>query len=297
MIDLLMLLCGLSVESARTLYAKRVAALASGVPNARFSKSLPVQYWEDDEPPEKPEEVELFDRSGNIAIVELRGVMYKFGSAWWGEASTYWATQAVIQATNSPTVDGIVILCDSPGGSTSYLRELADAIAAASAKKPTATQVEGMCASAAYYAACASSGIYMGPMDMVGSIGTIISFYDYSKLAEEEGIKPDPITHDGKGTESLKATGMIGTSLTEDQRALLQGIVDTYFADFRQQVIKGRTGKMTPAQVDKVATGAVFVGQEAVKLGLVDGVRTLDKTIAAVADHANALKAAKYRAA
>jgi len=187
-------------------------------------------------------------------------------------------TRQVELASVDNAVKAIVLRVDSPGGSVDGLAELGDAVRAAARRKPTIGQVEGMAASAAYYAIAGASEIVAGRMDMVGSVGTILVVYDASEAAQSAGLRVVPITS-GK----FKATAAFGTPLTADEQAYLQGIVDSYFADFRRTVMSGGGRFIGPAEWSEVSDGRVFVAGEAKRLGLVDKFGRMGDTVAALA--------------
>src|SRR5699024_4511213 len=124
---------------------------------------------------------------------------------------------AVQSAMADDAVDNIVLVIDSPGGSTAALSDLGDTIAWAREHKTIISQVDTMAASAAYYVAAQTSKIYAGRMDLVGSIGVRMTLYDYSKAFGDAGIKAIPID-----TGEFKSAGEIGTEITEAQIAEFQ---------------------------------------------------------------------------
>lgn len=214
-------------------------------------------------------------RSG-MGIVRVRGEMVKAASPsaqrFFGLASASDLRMAVRAAAQDEDVRTIVMLVDSPGGSVDGLAELGDEVRAAAQIKPVIAQVDGMAASAAYYAIANATEIRAQRMDMVGSIGTYLAIPDMSGMAEQMGIEMVVAA-----TGELKGMGIPGTELTEAHRAEMQRLVNRYFADFRSAVISGRT--MTAEQFERVSTGAVFVGDEAVSLGLVDKISSVDETL------------------
>lgn len=214
--------------------------------------------------------------TGTTAVIPLRGVMVKQDSwinAYYGLTSSVAVRQAVRSARVDPAIEQIVLLCDTPGGSVMALAELGDEVAAAAKEKPVIAQVDGMTASAGYYVAAQATQIFAGRMDMIGSIGTRMVVYDMSKAFEEEGIKP--LVFD---TGEFKSAGEPGTVITEAQQADFQRIVDSYFADFAATVMQGRG--MSEQQFKAVSDGRTFLSQDALKLGLIDGIQTLEVTLA-----------------
>lgn len=216
---------------------------------------------------------------GGVARIPVRGPLVKsvgFIEAILGFSSTTSIQQMVEQAAADESVKNIVLEVDSPGGSVSGLAELADAIFAAKDEKPVIAQVDGMAASAGYLIASQATEIFAGREDMVGSIGVRLMLYDFSKLFESEGVEAVPID-----TGEFKSAGAMGTEITEAQRADFQRIVDIYFDGFIDAITRGRS--MSESAAREVGDGRMFVGQEAVDLGLVDGIQTLRDTLSNLA--------------
>lgn len=211
---------------------------------------------------------------GQIGLIHITGPMLK-GSAeayWYGGTSTVEATRAINEFASSDGMKSIVLNFDSPGGTVDGLAELGDAIFEARKKKKVYSQVSGTMASAAYYAASQADRIYAGRMDMIGSIGTRLMLYDFSQYFENLGIKAIPID-----TGPMKSAGATGTEITAEQQAYFQDMVNGYFDDFVAMVSRGRG--MPKADVRKVADGRMFMADDAVKNGLIDGIQTLDVTV------------------
>jgi signal peptide peptidase SppA len=216
----------------------------------------------------------LWTESG-VAVIEVRGVMIKGGSEWWGECPTDRVGEAVRASMLDPEIFASMMLYDTPGGSVDGLAELADDIKAHAKVKPIVAQVAGMCASAGYYEAACCQKIYAQRMDLVGSIGTRMMLYDWSKLFEKEGLKAIPID-----TGEYKSAGAQGTEITKNHQAYFQSIVDVYFKDFFDVVTAGRAAKMSPEQVKKASDGRVWIAHECLTMGLIDGIQTPPQTLA-----------------
>lgn len=180
---------------------------------------------------------------------------------------------AVQHALADPDIETILLRVDSPGGSVSGIAELVDVIAAAD--KPVIAQVEGMAASAAYWIASQADSIKVGRMDLVGSIGARLMLYDYSKAFEDAGIEAVPID-----TGEFKSAGAMGTVITDEQRADFQRLIDAAFDDFVADVAAGRD--LTEKAVRAVGDGRLFTAQEAIASSLVDGISTIEQTLAEI---------------
>lgn len=215
-------------------------------------------------------------RIGNVSLIRIGGVITKnpsFFTRWFGDTSTLEVEAAVKRAASDPEVRTILFQIDSPGGSVDGLAELGDTIFAARDRKQVIAQVTGMAASAAYYLASQADKVYAQRMDLIGSIGTRLMLYDFSRLFANEGIEAVPID-----TGEHKSAGAMGTEITESQRAEFQKIVNLYFEDFLKVVRRGRD--IGSAALQKIADGRLFGAVEARGLGLIDGVRTMDETMA-----------------
>lgn len=211
--------------------------------------------------------------SNGVAVIPVMGPMIRRAgpiARIFGITGTDSVRLAVETAIADEDINNILLRVDSPGGSVSGLDQLGDVLNGA--EKPVIAQVEGLAASAAYYVASQANRIMVGRGDLVGSIGTRIMLYDFSKMFENEGIEPVPID-----TGEFKSAGALGTEITERQREDFQRIVDFYFDDFVSVVARGRG--MTEDAVREVGDGRMFTPREAIDSGLVDGISTLERTL------------------
>jgi len=208
-----------------------------------------------------------------VAVIELRGTLLKYGS-WWSSLpfGTQGARLAIHNAMSAGDVNGILLSIDSPGGTVAGTADLADAVAAAAATKPVHVHIEDLGASAAYWVASGATRISANRTAMVGSIGTYMAIRDFSALFEREGVK----THVVRAGEA-KGIGVLGTEVTPEQLATLQATVDALNEQFLAAVEQGRGMKRD--QLERIADGRVFVGPEALELGLVDGIQNIEEAL------------------
>lgn len=229
-------------------------------------------------PEERAGDMDLpLEISGSTATIPIRGVMTKnpgFFTRFFGGTSTRMVQKAVEIAAADKGVDTVIMPVDSPGGSVDGLAELGDAVFKARESVTVIGQVEGLCASAAYYPISQADKVFAGRMDMIGSIGTRLVLFDESKAFEEAGIETVVID-----TGAFKSIGEPGTEVTDEQKAELQKTVNLFFADFKAVIARGRGRRLSAARLDEVADGRVFLADEAKALGLIDGIQTLDVTI------------------
>jgi signal peptide peptidase SppA len=205
-------------------------------------------------------------RQDGIAIVPVEGPLaYKpdpFEMLVYGVEDSRNVLEMVGGAARNADVTGILLNIDSPGGMMVGGFEIADAVRAADKAKPVVAWTGGWATSLAYLIGSQASQVISTRTAQVGSIGTILSIADYSKLFEARGIKVEVFTNK-EGT--LKGTGTIGTSLSEEQREHLQARVNQAHAEFKKQVLAAR-----PGIPDEAMKGQSLFGSEGKKLGLVD---------------------------
>jgi signal peptide peptidase SppA len=171
--------------------------------------------------------------------------------------------QELDQAEDTSKCRGIILDMDSPGGMVSGTPELADRIALV--EKPIYAFSRGMIASAAYWIASACDGIFTTRSAQVGSIGVYLPVLDVSGYYEQRGVKVELIKA-GK----FKGDGFPGTKLSDDGRAGLQERVNYIYSMFTAHVRSSRGAHIA----DETMQGQVFMGQEALRLGLVDALVT-----------------------
>ena len=168
-------------------------------------------------------------------------------------------------------VRAVVLQFDSPGGSAAGVEDTAAEIAALNAKKPCIAFADGQCCSAAYWMASQCCAIYGIRSADVGSVGVYMALLDESRAYEMDGYKTE-LFKAGK----LKAMGVPGTSLNDEQRAFLQARVDGLYAKFVANVRGGRAGRTIP---DEALQGQSHDAEAAVRNGLMDSVTTRQQAI------------------
>lgn len=212
-----------------------------------------------------------------LAVVEISGTLMKHASSFDSSSSTVQLRRLITNLANDPTVAGILLVIDSPGGSVSGTADLADAIRNANAKKPVHAFGEDLVASAALWVAVSAERFTANTATaMIGSIGTFIGTYDYSAAAGQKGIKAKVYA-----TGPLKGTGFPGAEISAEQDAYLQSIVDQTQEHFTAAVAAGR--KLSVDKVKELATGGVYIAANALKNGLIDGIESRDQALSNLA--------------
>jgi signal peptide peptidase SppA len=171
----------------------------------------------------------------------------------------------LLAAENDRAVERIALMIESPGGSVGGVADLAATIR--EIKKPTSAFIRDIGASAAYWIASQADDVFVSRTGAVGSIGVYTAIADTSKAYEDAGVKIHLIA-----SGDFKGVGVQGIEIKEEALAGVKEEVMAYFREFTGSVAEGRG--MPEKQVLSVADGRVFVGRDAVDLGLADGVLT-----------------------
>src|SRR3979490_628525 len=157
----------------------------------------------------------------------------------------------------------VVVHINSPGGTTAGSEQLYDALVRLKAKKPLVVVVEGLAASGGYITAIAADHNVALQSSLVGSIGVLFQFPNFTELLKTVGVKVEEVK-----SSPLKAAPNGFEPTSPEARAALDSLVKDSYAWFRG-LVKERRG-MDDASLEKVADGRVFTGRQAVDLKLVD---------------------------
>lgn len=183
-------------------------------------------------------------------------------------------------------VKAVVIRINSGGGSAYASEQIWHQIMEMKKLKPVVVSMGGMAASGGYYMSAPANWIVAEPTTITGSIGIFGMFPDVSNLFREKlGLKFDEVK-----TNKYADFGTRARPFTEEEMSYLSLYVNRGYKLFCHRVAEGR--KMTDNQVEKIAQGHVFTGQDAQKIGLVDQLGGLD---VAVAKAAQLAKLPNYR--
>ncbi|MDL5142498.1 signal peptide peptidase SppA [Bacillus atrophaeus] len=238
---------------------------------------------------DESQEVTLEDGnlSSKIAVLEVSGTIQDNGdsSSLLGSDGYNHRTflKNLEQAKKDKTVKGIVLKVNSPGGGVYESAEIHKKLEEIKkeTKKPIYVSMGSMAASGGYYISADADKIYASPETITGSLGVIMESVNYSKLADELGIKFETIKS-GAHKDIMSAT----RDMTDEEKKIMQSMVDNSYEGFVDVISKGRN--MSEAEVKKIADGRIYDGKQAKKLNLVDELGFYDDTIAAMKkDHKN----------
>jgi len=218
----------------------------------------------------------------NVAIIPIDGVIGKRMNLFTqisGGTSSQILAEDYEKAMNDPSIKGIVLHVDSPGGTVDGTQQASDLMASYRGQKPVVACADGLMASAAYWLGSNADEIYIADETTdVGSIGVVAKHMDISGYEEKNGIKTTEITA-GKYKRAVSQY----MPLSDEGRALIQADLDQIYALFVETVAKNRETDVA-AVLENMADGRTFLGRNAIDAGLVDGVATLAESIERVKD-------------
>jgi len=164
---------------------------------------------------------------------------------------------------DSKSTRAVLVTIDSPGGTTSGAERLYDALRRLAVKKPTVAVVGSMAASGGYIAALGADRIVSLGNALVGSIGVLVEYPNFSKLLDSVGVSVEDVK-----SSPLKASPNGFEPTSPEARAALAALVSDSFTWFKS-LVKERRG-MSDEQLGIVADGRVFTGRQGLDLHLVD---------------------------
>jgi signal peptide peptidase SppA len=220
---------------------------------------------------------ESYQVRDGVAILPVYGIIGKRMNMFMdfsGGTSSELLARDFRQALADIQVKAILLDVDSPGGAVDGTQELADLIMAARPVKPVVAYANGLMASAAYWIGSAALAIVAPATAEVGSIGVALMHYDYSAADEKAGLKRTVITG-GK----YKRIASDEKPLSQEGQAYLQEMVDDYYNLFLAAVARQRGQE--PATVhEEMADGRLFIGEKALKAGLIDQIGNFNDALA-----------------
>lgn len=221
---------------------------------------------------DKGEEIAIYYAYGDIVDSETGGMMSS-GHSIVGKT----VCQDLEDLMKDDDVKAVVLRINSGGGSAYASEQIWHYVEMLKKKKPVVVSMGGMAASGGYYISSGANWIVAEPTTLTGSIGIFGMFPDMSELLTQKlGVKFDEVK-----TNRHSAFGTPARPFNEEEMSYLNKYIDRGYNLFRQRVAQGR--KMKVENVEKIAQGRVWLGQDALKIKLVDELGGLDKAIAKAA--------------
>ena len=178
---------------------------------------------------------------------------------------------------NSPNVKSIVLRIESPGGAVGAAQEIYREVKRTSEVKPVVASMGSMGASGGYYAALGADNIIANPGTMTGSIGVIVKFPNLEGLFEKIGYKSEVIK-----SGPLKDLGAGDRPLSEEERTLMQDLIDNVYNQFVRDIAAARA--MPEETIFELADGRIYTGEQALEVGLIDNLGNFTDAIVLAAE-------------
>ncbi len=194
-----------------------------------------------------------FEFGEKVGVIEINGII--------SEAKT--TIQNLKRFREDESIKAIVIRIDSPGGAVGPSQEIYREIRKTSDTKKVVASMGTIAASGGYYIAAGTDGIVANPGTITGSIGVIMGFTNYEKLLEKIGLFPVVIK-----SGEYKDMGSPVREMKETEQKILHDFAEKIHRQFIMDIVDGR--RMEKAEVESLADGRIFTGEESKALGLVD---------------------------
>jgi len=205
---------------------------------------------------------------GSVAVIPIRSEILKYDQPC-GPRGTQSILTDVKSADQNPNIKSILLVVDSPGGQVTGTDLLADAIS--NSTTPVVAYIDGMAASAAYWIISGASKIIASSdLDRIGSIGTMLMVEDLKPALEAEGIK----FHEVYASLSVDKNKDFNQVLDGNYEAYQKNVLDVINSKFLSSVKLNR-----PGLEDSTLTGKIYFAPEAIALGLIDEIGSLDHAI------------------
>ena len=249
---------------------RRQVAAEVGVSNGSFSQIHYLDYLNATFTPQVP-------GTDQVGVIVAEGTIMP-GEQPLGMIGADSLTALIQQAQQDASIRAVVLRVDSPGGSALASEQIRGALDQLQlAGKPLVVSMGGQAASGGYWISASADQIWASPSTVTGSIGVIGMIPTFERALSELGVGVD-----GVGTTELTRAGDPLSGLNEPMRRVFQSSIDDTYARFINLVAEGRD--LPREDVENIAGGRVWSGEQALEIGLVDQLGDLDQAIAAAAE-------------
>jgi protease-4 len=200
------------------------------------------------------------------------GVAFPLGRALGSESYA----EMVEHAVSQPGVAALVVRIDSPGGDALASEDMLHAMERARERVPVVVSMGSVAGSGGYYMACGADQIFADHMTLTGSIGVITGKFSIRDMLASLGINAEEVA----GAPRSGMWSML-RRFTEEEREVQRQLLEDSYQMFVERVAEGRG--MTYSQVDSVARGRIWSGDDALQMGLVDRIGGVADAVMAAA--------------
>jgi len=259
----LLLVLGMVVAAKFVSFVLPVSARGGGLEGGKYFEEILVQAG---------------DASSKIAVVPVEGLISRQFSATGRDMVDVIEDQLKLAAKDQ-AVKAVILKVDSPGGEVMASDDIARALAdfQAAHKKPVIASLQGLAASGGYYVSAPCQWIVANELTITGSIGVILSSFNYRGLMDKVGLQP-MVFKSGRFKDMLRGSKKAEEIDPEEQRMIQEMVMETY-QKFKSVVQTGREaaavkngvkGRKLAADWEQYADGRILTGKAARDLGFVD---------------------------
>ena len=221
-----------------------------------------------------------YNASGNkIAIIDVEGMITSMSVGYRGGNMVDLIEDQLKMAARDKAVKAVILKVDSPGGEVIASDDIARAVLEFQEKhqKPIVAAMGGLGASGGYYVSAPCQWIVANELTMTGSIGVIMSTFNYRGLLDKVGLLPQ-VYKSGRFKDMLRGSKR-PEEVEKEEEQMIQSMIDETYTKFMSVVENGRTraqrenkgsGKPLAANWKEFADGRVLTGRQAFDLGFVD---------------------------
>jgi protease-4 len=195
--------------------------------------------------------------TGKIGVIEIEGAITDMKEA----------MEDVVNFKEDDSIKGVILRINSPGGAVGPTQEIYSEIKKLKQSKKVYVSMGSVCASGGYYLAVMGEKVYASPSTITGSIGVIMQQTVVEDLMKKIGVEANAIK-----SGPLKDTGTPFRKMRDDERKYLQGVIDSIYEQFVNDVAEGR--QMPVDRVKQLADGRIYTGLQAKQMGLIDDIGT-----------------------
>ncbi len=219
------------------------------------------------------------DFSSKVLVIPVKGMITANGVSGFVSGTSAWSLlERLEEAEKDNAVKAVILEIDSNGGTVVSSKSVADKVK--EMEKPVVAIIGEHATSGAYWVASAADHIVADELSIVGSVGVIGSYLQASDLMADYGVEYERIV-----AGDLKDLGSPFKEPTEKEVRHLQKKVDLIHAFFLKSIQENRN--LTEEEIGKVEDGSIFLGEEGLKLHLVDSLGNMDDAFARSKELAN----------
>ncbi len=231
------------------------------------------KYYKNIDKVKKGEKIALIVASGGITMNSSEGFKSDY-------ISPYEIINQIEKAMEDDSIKGVVLRIDSPGGSALASEIIVEKLNKLKEVKPFYVSMSSVAASGGYYISSNANKIFANKNTITGSIGVVMMSFNLEEFYKKIGLNWESISR-GKTLDIFDLTEE--SSLEEIE--LLRNSANRTYDEFKRRVARGRGMKVE--EIENIAQGKVYTGEEAKEIGLVDEIGTLESAIEDLAKELN----------